>query len=291
MKPVAFDLEMVRSIEEALDLLDTSDREVRVLAGGQSLVPLLNLRLARPSLLVDVNRVQALDFVQPADSGLTIGAMTRLRTLECSPDVARLAPLVKAALPWIAHEPIRNRSTLGGTLAHADNAAELCAVALALDAVVIVRGTGGQREIPIGELFLGPFTTSLAANELVTEIRLPRLSPSAGWAFDEVARRRGDFALVGIAAVLDVGTGGEIVEARLAYASMGPRPLRARHVEDWLRGRAAHPDTFAEAADMALAELDPQADLHASREYRRRVARALTRRALATAARPPRSGT
>lgn len=284
MKPVAFDLQEARTVEEAEDLL-AAGREVKVLAGGQSLVPLLNFRLARPEVLVDVNRIAALRYIREEGGGLAIGALTRQRELERSELVARLAPLMAEALPMVAHAPIRNRGTLGGSLAHADAAAELCSVALALNAVIVARSRRGRREIPAAELFFGPFTTALEPDELLVEVRVPALPPRTGWAFEELARRKGDFAMVGVAAVLGVGPDGTVTDARLAYASMGPTAVRARGAEGALRSRPANEETFTAAADAAATELEPSDDIHADREYRRRVARALTRRALARALR------
>jgi CO/xanthine dehydrogenase FAD-binding subunit len=281
---VAFHLETAQTVDDAIALLADSGRDVKVLAGGQSLVPLLNFRLARPEVLVDINYVRELQYIHERDGGLAIGAMTRLRGLEESADVARLAPLITETLPSVAHAPIRNRGTFGGSLAHADSAAELCTVALALDATLVARSQrGGERLIPIDQFFVGPFTTTLRSDELLTEIRLPAFPAGAGWAFNEVARRRGDFAMVAVAAVLQVDAQAKVSSARLAYTSMGPTPLRARATEAQLIGQPAAADTFARAAETAVAELDPGDDFHASREYRLQVGQALTRRALARA--------
>jgi CO/xanthine dehydrogenase FAD-binding subunit len=284
MKPVPFDLQEARTVEEAVDVL-AGDREVKVLAGGQSLVPLLNFRLARPEVLVDVNRIAELRYIREEGGHLAIGALTRQRELERSELVARLAPLMAEALPMVAHAPIRNRGTLGGSLAHADAAAELCAVALALDAVVVAQSKRGRREIPADQFFVGPFTTALQPEELLVEIRVPTRPERTGWAFEEVARRQGDFAMVGVAAVLEVRADGSVADARLAYASMGPTPVRARGAEAALTRGQADAEAFAAAAEVAASELEPGDDMHADREYRRHVARALTRRALARALR------
>lgn len=203
MKPVAFELQEARTVEEAVHLL-AGGREAKVLAGGQSLVPLLNFRLARPEVLVDVNRIEGLRYIHQDANGLAIGALTRQRTVERSDVAARLAPLVTEVLPMVAHAPIRNRGTVGGSLAHADAAAELCVAALALDAVIVAQSRRGRREIPASHFFLGPLTTALGPDELLVEVRLPAPPPRTGCAFEEVARRKGDFALVGVAAVLTV---------------------------------------------------------------------------------------
>jgi len=283
MKPAPFDLEIARSVEDVLGLLADGQRDVKLLAGGQSLVPLMNFRLARPSVLVDLNRVAELQYLREQNGGVAMGAMTRQSALERSELIARQAPLVTEAMPWVAHTPIRNRGTLGGSLAHADPAAELCAVALALDGQVVARSRRGQRIIDIDTFFVGPFTTRLDPDELLTEVRLPPFPRGTGWAFEEVARRSGDFAMVAVAAVLRLDDQGGIAFARLAYASMGPTPLRAPSGELALVGKEPNPDNFARAAEIALSDLEPSDDLHATRAYRIDVGRALTRRALAHA--------
>lgn len=280
MKPAPFELATAQSVEDVLTLLADTDREVKVLAGGQSLVPLMNFRLARPAVLVDLNRLLELQYISERAGGLVIGAMTRQSALERSEVVARRAPLLAETLPFVAHTPIRNRGTLGGSLAHADPAAELCTVALALDATLVARSGRGERVIRIDDFFVGPFTTTLQADELLTEIRLPPFPRSAGWAFEEVARRRGDFAMVAVAAVLQLDSAGKIALARLAYTSMGPKSLRAPHGERELVGHGATPETFARAAEAAMVDLEPGDDLHATRAYRLHVCQALTMRAL-----------
>jgi carbon-monoxide dehydrogenase medium subunit/6-hydroxypseudooxynicotine dehydrogenase subunit alpha len=290
MKPVAFELETPRSLDDALALMADTSHEVKPLAGGQSLVPLLNFRLARPDVLVDLNRLDELQYIRPIQGGLGIGAMTRQSVVERSDEMQRHAPLVSAVLPWVGHAAIRNRGTFGGSLAHADTAAELCMACLALDARIVVRSQRGERQIPITEFFVGPFTTALERDELLVEVRVPAWPPGAGWGFEEVARRRGDFAMVAVAAVLWVDSNNMIVDARLAYLSMGPTPLRAPAAEAALRNQPATRETFAGAATIALSDLEPSEDLHASREYRQHVAQALTRRALAGALQRAKSG-
>jgi CO/xanthine dehydrogenase FAD-binding subunit len=284
VKPVRFELERATTVDEACALLAGTGRDARVLAGGQSLLPLLNFRLARPEVLIDLNPILELQYVQPQDGELRVGAMTRLRTLERSPLLGDRWPIVAEALPQVAHAPIRNRGTFGGGLAHADAAAELCAVSLALDATLVARSLAeGERELRAENFFVGPYATALEPDEVLTEVRLPAPPQGAGWAFLEIARRRGDFALVGVAAVLAVRPDGTVGEARLTYASMGPRPLRAQRAEQALRGQPATEATFREAAEQAVRELDPVEDLQASRAYRVHVARVLTRRALGRA--------
>jgi aerobic carbon-monoxide dehydrogenase medium subunit len=284
MKPVAFELERPGSLDEALALLAGSGRDAKVLAGGQSLMPLLNFRLARPEVLVDLNPVAELRHVSRDGGSLRIGAMTRLRQLERSPELGERWQLVAEALPQVAHTPIRNRGTFGGGLAHADPAAELGAVSLALDATLVARSQArGSRAVPAGDFFRGPYATALEPDEILTEVRLPAQPEGAGWAFAEVARRRGDFALVGVGALLAVGSDGAVREARLAYASMGPRPLRAYGAERALVGQPATEDSFRAAAEAAVRELEPGEDLQAGRAYRLHAGRVLTERALGRA--------
>lgn len=283
MKPVAFELERPDSVAEALSLLGQAGDEGKVLAGGQSLIPLLNFRLARPRVLVDLNRVGELDYVRVDDGHLQVGAMVRQRTLERSPLVGEGFELLREALPLVAHAPIRNRGTVGGSLAHADSSAELCAVSMAMDALFVARGEQGERVIPAGDFFEGFFTTALAPEEILAEVRFPGQPAGTGWAFEEVARRRGDFALVAAAALLRLHPSGEVADARLAFASMGPTPMRAPRAEAQLRGQPATEDTFREAAEAAVEELEPGSDLHASRDYRRHLAAVLCRRALVAA--------
>jgi aerobic carbon-monoxide dehydrogenase medium subunit len=284
MKPVPFELQRAATVDEACALLAGTGRDTKLLAGGQSLMPLLNFRLARPELLVDLNPATELRYVERHDGQLRIGAMTRLRALERDASLAGGWQLVADALPQVAHTPIRNRGTFGGGLAHADPAAELSAVSLALDATLVARSQArGERELRAEEFFLGPYATALEPEEVLTEVRLPAQPEGAGWAFQEIARRRGDFALVGVAALLAVDPGGAVREARLAYASMGPRPLRASQAEQALSGQPATEASFRDAAEAAVRELDPGDDLQASRAYRLHVARVLTRRALSAA--------
>ena len=285
MKPAAFELRRPMAIDEAIAMLaDGGDREVKPLAGGQSLIAMMNLRLSRPEVLVDLGELAELRYLDvDADSCLRVGAMTRQRTLEKSSLVRDGWPTLSDALSLVAHVPIRNRGTFGGSLAHADPAAELCAVGLALDARVILRSERGTREVPAGELFLGPFTTILEPDELLTEIVVPPVPPRTGSAFEEMARRRGDFALAGVLAVLTAGPGGTIADARLAYISLGPSAFRSAAAERLLRGADGGADAFAAAAAAAVAEMAPASDTQASGDFRRHLARVLTRRALAWA--------
>jgi carbon-monoxide dehydrogenase medium subunit len=283
MKPAPFDLEIAHSLDDVIVLLADEQREVKILAGGQSLVPLMNFRLARPDVLVDLNQLQELQYIRKRDAVLAVGSMTRQSALERSALVAAHAPLLSEVMPWVAHAPIRNRGTVGGSLAHADPSAELCAAALAVDAQLVAHSHRGERVISIQDFLVGPFTTSLRTDEVLTEVRVPVLEERTGWAFEEVARRSGDFAMLAVAAILRLGADGRVGFARLAYASMGPTALRAPSGERVLMGAVPTAETFAMAAEAAMADLDPSTDIHATREYRLHVGEALTRRALSRA--------
>ncbi len=283
VKPPPFDYHAPESVAEVLDLLQQLGDDAKVLAGGQSLVPLLNLRLARPAHLVDINGVQELSSIGAWDGGVSLGALVRQRAAERSDLVAQRCPLLADALPLIGHPQIRNRGTIGGSLAHADPASELPAVASALDAQFVVRNASRERSIDADAFFVSFFTTSMQADELLTEVRLPAWPSGAGWSYREVSRRHGDFAMVGVACALRLDSSGNIGDARLAYTGMAPAPQRARNAESQLAGQPARASVFAEAAEAAAGALDPQSDVHASGAYRRHIARALTRQALAQA--------
>jgi carbon-monoxide dehydrogenase medium subunit len=283
MKLPPVEYEAPTTVAEAIDLLAEHGDEASVLAGGQSLIPLLALRLARPEVLIDINGIDELSGVSAADGHVAIGATTREYVAEESGTVADTLPLLAAALPLIGHEAIRSRGTIGGSLAHADPAAELPAVARALDAEFVVRGPSGMRVIPAAQWFDGYLTTSRRPDELLTEVRFPAAGPGTGVSFEEVARRHGDFAIVGLATSL-VFSGGAISEARLAFAGVSDVPVRAAAAEDLLAGERPSAELFDEAARRATEELDPPADLHGSSDYRKTVAAAVVRRGLRAAA-------
>ena len=276
------DYEAPETISEALDLLARQLDEASVLAGGQSLIPLLALRLARPAVLIDINGIAELSGVSAADGMVTIGAMTREYVAADSTTIADTVPLLAAALPLIGHEAIRNRGTIGGSLAHADPAAELPAVALALDAEFVVRSTSGERVIPAAEWFEGYLTTSRRPDELLVEVRFPTARPATGISFQEVARRHGDFAIVGLATSLTLSDGA-ISDARLAFAGISDVPVRATEAEILLVGQRPSAELFDEAARRATDEIDPPADLHGTSAYRKKVAATLVRRGLQAA--------
>jgi aerobic carbon-monoxide dehydrogenase medium subunit len=283
MKLPPVDYEAPKTVSEAVELLAEHLDEASVLAGGQSLIPLLALRLARPAVLIDINGIDELSGVSAADGWMTIGAMTREYVAEESESVADTVPLLAAALPLIGHEAIRSRGTIGGSLAHADPAAELPAVARALDAEFVVRGQSGERVIPAAEWFEGFLTTSRRPDELLVEVRFPTAGRGTGISFQEVARRHGDFAIVGLAASLTLSDGA-ISDARLAFAGLSDVPVRAAAAEDLLVGERPSTELFDEAARRATDDVDPPADLHGSSDYRKTVAAAIVRRGLRAAA-------
>jgi CO/xanthine dehydrogenase FAD-binding subunit len=283
MKLPSVEYEAPTTVAEAAGLLAEYQDEASVLAGGQSLIPLLALRLARPAVLVDINGVTELSGVSRVNGWLAVGAMTREYVAEESEAVAEAVPLLAAALPLIGHEAIRNRGTIGGSLAHADPAAELPAVARALDAEFVVRGTSQTRVIPAADWFEGYLATARRPDEMLTEVRFPAAAPGTGAAFQEVARRHGDFAIVGLAAQLTVTADGTISDARLAFSGVADVPVRAADAEELLKGQRPSAELFAQAARQATAGLDPPADLHGSSEYRKKVAATLVRRGLRTA--------
>jgi aerobic carbon-monoxide dehydrogenase medium subunit len=279
MKPARFDYHDPETLDEAVAILSEHADDGKILAGGQSLVPLLNMRLARPAVIVDVNRVRDSDYVRTWDGGLAVGMTTRLRALHRNPQITQAFPLLSEAAMSIGHPQIRSRGTICGSLAHADPAAELPALAVALDAEMVATGPSGQRVVPASEFYVTFLTTALEPNEILTEARFPAPPADMRWAFLEVSRRHGDFALVGAIAGLTVKDNA-ITGSRLVYFGVGPGPQRVVEAEQALQGKAPGDAAFAEAAALVSGALDPDDDLHASAAYRRSVAGALTRRAL-----------
>ena len=283
MKPAAFEYLRPGSVDEALELLERHGADAKPLAGGQSLVPAMNFRLAQPAVLVDLNGVADLAGIAAADGGLRIGAMTRQRAVERSAFAAERAPLLAETLPFIAHPQIRNRGTVGGSLAHADPAAELPAVMVAAQALLLLRRRGGERRVEAERFFTGLFATALEPGELLTAVELPAMAPRTGWAFAEVSRRHGDYALVGVACLVTLDGRGRCASARVALLSVGEGPVLAPSVAAALAGAAPTPEAVRSAAEEVDADVDPPSDIHASAAYRRRLARVLTRRALTRA--------
>jgi CO/xanthine dehydrogenase FAD-binding subunit len=279
MKPPKFDYHAPATVEQALELLGRYGGDAKVLAGGQSLMPLLNFRLSRPAALVDLNRIPSLAYVREQDGQVRLGAMTRQRTIEFSPLVRERVPLLGEATRWVGHLPIRTRGTIGGSIAHADPAAEYPAVLTALEGEVVARGPKGERVVKAKDLFQTYLTTSLTPDEILVEVRMPAMPAGAGYALEEFARRHGDFAIVGIAAVV-VKDGARCALARLATAGAGPVPVRLRAAEEILE-RDGLSDAAIEAASRRASELvSPDSDIHASADYRRHLTGVLTKRAL-----------
>src|SRR5438552_4819064 len=279
MKPPRFDYLIPRSIDETLDVLARHGDEAKVLAGGQSLVPLLSFRLVRPAYLVDLNDVGGLEGIRLDDGHLAIGAMTRQRAVETSPLVRQRCPLLAEAMPQIGHVQIRNRGTIGGSLAHADPASELPAVVAALDGELVLRSARGQRMLKPEQFFVTYLTTAAAPDELLVEVRVPVTPPRTGSAFLEVSRRHGDFALVGVAATVTVDEAGVCTACALALTGVGPTPVVARDAVRTLVGVRPTPAAFEDVGRRVAESIQPHGDLHASSEYRAHLARVLSRRA------------
>lgn len=284
MKPPKFDYYAPTDIDGALALIAERGEDARFLAGGQSLVPMMNFRIAAPAALIDLNRIPALRGIRVDDAGsLHIGAMTRTRQLETDSEIAVANPLLHAAAVQIAHVQIRNRGTLGGSLAHADPAAELPGITLVCDAEILLHGPNGKRTVAADSFFDGVFSTAIADGEMITEIIFPTWPSQRHWGFQEISRRDGDFAMIGIAAWFDVGGDGLIADARLAAIGAGDTPLRLKSGEAVLTGQTPGPALFADAALTAIDDLRPGDDIHASAAYRREVGGVLVDRVLTEA--------
>ncbi len=284
MKPAPFEYRRPSSVDEALEQLADSGDDAKVLAGGQSLIPSMNFRLAQPGVLIDLNGIGELDYINRNKGELTIGAMTRQRTVERNKLILQHDPLLADAMPLVAHPQIRNRGTMGGSIAHADPAAELPAVMLARQAQFRVRNRTNARNITAADFFVGLFTTSLDPDELLIEIRLPPLPPNSGCAFMEISRRHGDYALVGVAAVVTLDSNGQCTDARIGLLSVGDGPVLAGETEKVLLGTRPTQNAIEAAANTAAyTDVDPPSDIHASAAYRRQLVKVLTRRTLCRA--------
>jgi carbon-monoxide dehydrogenase medium subunit len=283
LKPAGFEYHAPEAVAEAASLLAEHGDDAKVLAGGQSLVPLLAMRLTRFEHLVDLGRIPELRGIDRANGSLVVRGMTTQRTAERSDMVAEAVPMLAAALPFIGHFQIRNRGTVGGSIAHADPASELPAVALALDAEMEVVSASGTRRIPAKDFFVGTWTTSAEPDEILAAVHFPVWEGRCGFAVDEVARRAGDFALVGAVAGVRLGGDGTVEQACVALFGMGATPERASATESAVAGRAPNADELAEAGRLAVAGLEPTADVHATAEYRSSVGAHLVERVLARA--------
>ncbi|MGH8872448.1 MAG: FAD binding domain-containing protein [Acidimicrobiia bacterium] len=281
MKPASFEYFAPESVDDAVSLLAEVD-QAKVLAGGQSLVPAMNFRLARPTALIDINRLPGLDHVTVADDEVRIGALTRHRRFEEPAVAGPLGRLLAEMAHHVGHLPIRVRGTFGGSLAHADPAAEWCLVARTLDATMVAVSTDGERLIPAAEFFATVFTTALGPRELLTEVRMPLLGDRHAVGFSEFSRRAGDFALVMVAVVVEIGDG-VVTKANIGAGGVSDVPVRLSGAEDVLVGQPWESRYWDAAAEAARAEVDPFEDIHASPEYRRDLVEALVRRACSQA--------
>jgi CO/xanthine dehydrogenase FAD-binding subunit len=285
MKPAPFKYHAPTTLEGALDHLAEYGYDAKILAGGQSLVPMLNFRLAQPAVLVDLNKVSELFYIQPdRDGGLRLGAMTRQAQVEHDPMIAERAPLVREVMPQIAYPQIRARGTFGGSLAHADPSAELVAVNIALDGRFRLRSQARERWVQASEFYVGLFTTTLEPDEILVEIALPPMPPRSGWSFLQVTRRHHDFCIAGVAVRVALDRRGQCEQARMVFLSAGDGPVDARRAAQALVGQEPTAEAIRAAAEMAARdEIDPGGDIHASAEYRRHLAAVLAQRTLAQA--------
>src|SRR5262245_21584099 len=283
MKPPAFDYLRATSLDQAIEALERAGGDGKILAGGQSLMPMLNFRLLRPSILIDINGIPGLDHIVEEEGHLRVGALVRHYKLETSPVIKANFPIVAAAMAHVAHLAIRNRGTIGGSLAHSDPAAELPMLCVLLRAKVKVRGSGVPRAIDAADFHVGALTMALKETELIEEIAFPYLPPGTGWGFEEVARRVGDFALLAMGATVTLGDG-RVSEARVAITGVGETPLRMTAAAELLRGaQEPEPALLEAAADAVRKAIAPANDLHGSADYRRHLAGVLTRRVVRAA--------
>ena len=280
MKPAPFEYFAPDTLPEALSLLAEHGDDAKILAGGQSLVPMMNFRLVRPKVLIDINRIDGLGYIDERQGRLHIGAMTRHRDVERSPLVERTNGLLFESIRYIGHSAIRTRGTIGGSIVHADPTAELPLMLATLEGEVRVAGPAGSRTIPWNELFLTYFTTSMQGDEICEEVIMPVLPKNAGWGFEEFTHRLGDFAIVGVAVIVETDGTGRCRHARVAVAGAGATPVRVRNAEAFLAGQLPTDAVFGEAARVVSAAIEPESDLHASDSFRRHLAGTLTVRAL-----------
>ena len=283
MKPASFEYHAPTTVDEALTLLQANGPDCRVLAGGQTLIPMMNFRLASPPVIVDLNRIPDLAYIKDQGDSICIGAMTRQRTIEFSPVIADKLPLLTAAIKLVGHLPTRSRGTIGGSIANADPAAELPMVLQVLDGAVVVRGLRGQRSIAASDLFQGAMTTSIAPDEILVEVRLPVMPAGAGFAIEEFARRHGDFAIAAVIAVI-LREGQGCARARIATAGVSSHSERLRAAEQILEQHGLGEDAIAQAAEAASEAVEPLSDRKGSAAYRRQLTQVLTERAVRRAA-------
>ncbi len=285
MKPAPFEYYVPDSLEQALDLLHEHGDSAKLLAGGQSLVPAMNFRVVQPSVLIDLNQVAELMYIRETESILQVGAMTRERTLEFDRVISKKVPLLTEVMPHVAHPQIRNRGTLGGSLVNADPAAELPVIMLALDARLKASNADRERWVDAQNFFLGMFMTDLAPDEMLVEIELPSIPPRTGWSFMEVAPRAGDYAMMGVAALVTLDENGKCKQARLVYLNAGDGPVDAKDTAKSLEGERLNDELIENVAALASEkEINPFGNLHASPDYQRHLANVLTKKVLKLAA-------
>jgi len=284
MKPAKFDYFAPTSLVEALELLNQYGDDAKLLAGGQSLMPMLNMRLARPNVVIDINRIPDLDYISSTpDGGLAIGALTRQRSVEKSTGVNESLPLLAAVMPSIGHFQTRNRGTVGGSISHADPAAELPAICFALEAEVVLSSASNQRVLKAENFFISALTTAIEPREILTEVRLPAWRQEWGWGFQEVCRRQGDFAMVGAVSLLQIDGGGVCESACITLFGVGGAPERIRRAEEALLGNRIDDRILEDVSKIVAEELDPDSDIHASAAYRKEVGGVIARRTLEAA--------
>jgi len=281
MKPAPFKYHSPNSLEQALEFMNQYADEGKILAGGQSLVPAMNFRVVQPSVLIDLNRIKEMSYIHEDGNVIRVGAMSRERHLEVDPSIAKHTPLLAEAAPFIAHPQIRNRGTIGGSLVNADPAAELPVLMLALNARLKARNKSRERWVDAQEFFVGMFTTALEPDEILVEIELPFMPPRTGWSFMEVAPRTGDYALMGVAALVTLDEGGKCKQAKMVYLNAGDGPLDAKEAANSLEGEVLN-DALLEAAAVFASEkeITPFGNVHTSPEFQQHLAKVLTRRAL-----------
>ena len=281
MKPAPFEYYAPDSIEQAVDLFSQYNRDAKILAGGQSLVPAMNFRVVQPSVLIDLNRVGELSYIREEEDVIRVGAMARERHLEFDASIEKRTPLLHEAVPFIAHPQIRNRGTIGGSIVHSDPAAELPVLMTALNARLKARNTSGERWIDAQDFFVGMFTTALEADEILVEIELPFMPARTGWSFMEVAPRAGDYAMMGVAALVTLDESGKCIGAKLVYLNAGEGPIHAEKATKLLEGENLNEKAIEEAAVLASEkEINPFGNMHASADFQRHLAKVLTQKTL-----------
>jgi carbon-monoxide dehydrogenase medium subunit len=283
MKPPAFEYVAARTIDEAVAQLNKHGDGAKIIAGGQSLTPMLNFRLVHPEILVDINRIPGLDQISPQNGGFRIGALTRHRAIETSRAIGEKLPVMLAAASQVGHLAIRNRGTFGGSLVHADPAAEWPVVVLALDGTITTKSAKGGRTIKARDFFVSYLQSAVEDGEIVTEVMLPGVPPGMGWGFEELCRRPGDFAIAAVCALVTLDAG-KVKDARISMGGVGPTALRAPDAEALLKGQAITDDLLERVGEKAAEASDPSNDVHASADFRRHLVGVLTKRALKAAA-------